>query len=505
MKDIKKIIENLFLPTLNSRSSKKSWWVNQSLEDEYNLILEKTSFLDNESKWSERLYCFYNNLLEIPKCVCGNNLKYSNFFNGYRHHCSILCSRRDPLEKSRREETNSIKYGVSNVSKNKNIIDKIQKTKKENWPEDNRCNWKKSVLTKRKQKIKEGNFLKDNLEYLYDFYNPFLTNEEMKFKCKKCNHEFLFEEWMYHNDSLRCPKCVPKWSSSYERKIKEFIEPLGISYSTDNRKIITPKELDIVFDKYNLAIEIHGLLWHSFGTQGKSYTNNAHIEDKNYHLNKTIECEKKNIVLFQIFQNELDDVNKFEIWKSMILNKLRKNEVIYARKCQIRELNNKEFKEFLDRNHLQGFVASSIKLGLFYDSELVACLSFSKSRFNKNYDWEITRFCNKKFINVVGGFSKLLSYFRKNWTGSIITYADKRYSNGDLYRKNGFIELKDSGPNYFYFTLKQLVLLSRVQFQKHKLKDKLENFDPSLSEAENMFNNGYRRIWDCGNKVFVLN
>lgn len=109
---------------------------------------------------------------------------------------------------------------------------------------------------------------------------------------------------------------------------------------------------------------------------------------------------------------------------------------------------------------------------------------------------------NKINLNVIGGFSKLLKYFRQNYTGSIITYADKRYSNGDLYRTNGFQELKDSQPNYFYTRGQELY--SRMQFQKHKLEKQLKDYDFKLSEAENMFINGYRRIWDCGNKVFVI-
>lgn len=37
----------------------------------------------------------------------------------------------------------------------------------------------------------------------------------------------------------------------------------------------------------------------------------------------------------------------------------------------------------------------------------------------------------------------------------------------------------------------------------NKLKNILEKFDEKLSEAQNMANNGYNRIFDCGNLVFV--
>jgi len=56
-------------------------------------------------------------------------------------------------------------------------------------------------------------------------------------------------------------------------------------------------------------------------------------------------------------------------------------------------------------------------------------------------------------------------------------------------------------PNYWY--LKDGQVHSRLQFQKHKLAKKLIDFDPNLSEKENMQRNGYKKLQDCGNMVFV--
>ena len=58
-----------------------------------------------------------------------------------------------------------------------------------------------------------------------------------------------------------------------------------------------------------------------------------------------------------------------------------------------------------------------------------------------------------------------------------------------------------TNPNYFY--IKNNSVYSRQQFQKHKLKNKLDVFDSDLTEAENMFNNGYRRLWDAGHWRFL--
>ena len=126
--------------------------------------------------------------------------------------------------------------------------------------------------------------------------------------------------------------------------------------------------------------------------------------------------------------------------------------------------------------------------------------------FNKIGDgvYNCSRFCNRKFYTVTGGAGRLLSKFiREVSPKSIISFADRRYSNGGLYFKLGFRLLYITNPNYFY--VKNGRLFSRMRFQKHKLVKLLDSFDEKLSEADNMFNNGYRRIWDAGNLKFELN
>ena len=173
---------------------------------------------------------------------------------------------------------------------------------------------------------------------------------------------------------------------------------------------------------------------------------------------------------------------------------------IFARKCEVKKIE--DVSEFIEKNHLQGNIQAKYKYGLFYKDELVSTMTFGKPRFNTKYDWEILRFCSKTNTNIIGGFSKILSFFRKQNKGSMITYSDKRYSNGNVYLKNGFVQLKDSSPNYWYIKNKNIVG-SRIKFQKHKLKNILEIYNPALTEWENMQMNGYDRIWDCGNSVFI--
>lgn len=282
--------------------------------------------------------------------------------------------------------------------------------------------------------------------------------------------------------------------SSFKEEIKNFLQLENVIFDAEN--IIPNNKLDVYIPDHKLAIEFNGLY------------SNAHSIDKTkyYHLNKTKLCEEKGILLLHIFENEWIDDNKRDIWKSIINGKINKNQRIFARKCEVKEItnNNKLIKSFLEENHLQGLAGSSVKIGLFCDDELVSLMTFGKTRFSKKYEWEMIRFCNKKFISIVGGASKLYKYFTNNYNpNNIISYSDKRYSNGSLYEKLGFKFSHNSNPNYWYFKLPDITLYSRVKFQKHKLESQLENYIDSKSEIENMIDNGYLRIFDCGNTIYI--
>jgi hypothetical protein len=145
---------------------------------------------------------------------------------------------------------------------------------------------------------------------------------------------------------------------------------------------------------------------------------------------------------------------------------------------------------------------SSRQYGLLFEGDLVAVMTFGKSRFDKNIEWELIRYATKTGVNVVGGPSKLYKYFLAD-TGArtIITYAARDWNTGKLYEKLGFEFKHETSPSYYY-TKNYIDFENRVAYQKHKLVDKLTTFDPKLTEWENMQANGYDRIWDCGNRVY---
>ena len=273
----------------------------------------------------------------------------------------------------------------------------------------------------------------------------------------------------------------------------------------NTKSIISPLELDIYLPDIRLAVEFDGLMYHSQGLSNHQQFNTPNF-DKLYHLNKTLKCKEQGIQLFHIFEGE-----DLDLWLSMIHNRLGINTKIYARKCYIREIKSSETIDFLKSNHIQGYCKSKINIGLYLNTpegeKLVSLMTFSKPRFNKSYDYELIRFCSLKHHNVIGAASKLWKYFLKKYhPKSVISYANLRFSSGGVYEKLGFSLIRQTDPNYFYFK-DSTILEPRVKYQKHKLKNyhlsgKLSYFNENETEVQNMFKNGYRRIFDCGNLVY---
>jgi hypothetical protein len=330
--------------------------------------------------------------------------------------------------------------------------------------------------------------------YIVDPNQDYVNNKtDIKLWCSI--HE---KSWNARPDNLigsqtRCPTCA-EIQSKIEEELRKYIETFEPNVVANTRKIIKPLELDVYLPDHNLAIEMNGLHFHG-DRSGKK---------KDYHLSKTEKCLKLGITLLHIFEDEWRD--KKDIWKSIIRHRLNKTpDKYYARKCDIREVTIQEASQFLSMNHLQGYSKSSIRLGLYYDDHMVCILTMGKSRFDKNIEWEICRFSNKLNSNVIGGFQRLMKHFIKHHNpNSIVTYADRRYSEGNLYSKFGMIEQENKSLNYFYFNKHEMIRHSRHKFQKHKLAGILPYYEDGLSESDNMRLNGFDRIWDCGNKKFTL-
>lgn len=432
------------------------------------------------------------------------------------------------------KKTSLDKYGVEHHLKDIEFIEKMKKTNKERFGEDWSVNTEKAkknliktnlekygsefyfssdeyLLKNKKEKLKriEEILKNSNLKFDINQYDVLRIKKEdgsleyLKYnvECTKCNNTFKSR---LINETPICRICYPLTSNTkLHLEFKDFLDENNIKYNQNNRDIIKPLELDFVLENENIAIELNGNYWHSEIGGGK---------DKDYHINKSKLCNKKGYKLIHIFEDEWN--NKKEIVKSRIKHilNLSKNK-IHARKCVIKEVEQKNKSKFLNENHIQGDSVDKIRYGLFYKDDLISLMTFSKERISNGNNpndlfWELNRFCSKINFSVIGGFDKLLSHFLKNNNyKKITTYADCRWSGIDVSStvyNNKFNFKHMSRPSYFYVKKNDYYnRMHRFTYNKHTLLEKFGG-NKNNTEWELAIENGFDRIWDCGTMKFVI-
>ena len=376
---------------------------------------------------------------ENPKCIiCGKPAKWNELYSCWFPTDCSDCGRKLSIK---RMNDHLKEMGVSNSSQLKSV----QNTKR------------KKFLEKIKNRISDDLIFIDDEE---KFLNNGMRSIESsgiyhdnlyKVRCKRCGHEYeAFLASRTFRDNLvyytKCPKCYPRCSGSSlkEKEVVNYIKSIYDGYIIENTRGILKdrKELDIYIPDKNLAIEYNGLAFHC--------ENSVYSPDKiypSYHLDKTKECEKKGIDLIHIFENEWND--KPDIIKSIINHKLGLNKIV---KCDnIREIDEKTEREFLNRTNIFGYKKSEKAIGLYSNNKLIAVGSFIGDeliRFSQEFNYEI---------------ENALDYFQFKKAS-----IDRRYFTGKSFK--GFNK-KEIPPKYKFTNYYKI-----IDYPKE----------------------GFYKIWDCG-------
>jgi hypothetical protein len=247
----------------------------------------------------------------------------------------------------------------------------------------------------------------------------------------------------------------------------------------------------------NNLIEINPTITHN--SSWSPYGEHKGLDPK-YHFNKSQLAKINEYRCIHIW--DWDDEEK-------IIKSLLGNKKIYARKCIIKEISSAVLKEFLNKHHFQGNCRNQyVRLGLFYQDDLIQIMTFGKPRYNKNYQWELLRLCTKNDIRVIGGAEKLFNYFINNYSPeSIISYCDNSKFTGDVYIKLG-MELKSIGIPTIHWYNPQLKIhitdsLLRQQGFDRLLGNIFGKYGKGTPNRELMLKHNFLDVYDCGQSVFI--
>jgi hypothetical protein len=325
-------------------------------------------------------------------------------------------------------------------------------------------------------------------------FGNFIDKKSLNTVAKELNISYETVRRSCYRHGIELPK------SSYEREMAAFLRSIGVDdLKMSDRTLIYPYEIDLYSASKKMGVEFCGLYWHQ----------ESERIDRLYHLTKQINVEAKDTRLITIFEDEW--VNKQSIVESRLKQIFGMGDKgIMARKLSVRPISSKEIANFLDTFHIQGKAYGFASYGAFDGEHLVAVMNFSKPRLSlgrKNKDGEnapieLLRFCTDGRSHP-GVASKLFTAFiRDHNPDSVISYADRRWSYGNLYTAMGFAFAGASRPGYSYANGKEIRRHNRFGFRKDKIKNLVPDGE-LMSETEIMKQLGYWKIWDCGNLKFV--
>jgi hypothetical protein len=378
-------------------------------------------------------------------------------------------------------ETVKEKYGVENAMQNEEVKEKFAKS------------MKKALNDITRDKLK-----KHCIQMIGDSVDPYHLH------CEECDTCFKSSNATVNINLRRaespCPRCNPPdlSSSKMEKELATYIHSLGvIQINTNDKSVLRGTkfmEVDIYIPDEKIAIEFNGLYWHS-----------ELFKNKNYHQEKTRILLERGIMLYHVWED--DWVGKKPIVKSMIGKILGKNMEIDPRECDIRNIDNEQYKIFLKENSLIKYEKPSEILGLLLNGELMVAMAFKRSKafINgiKEAEWKICSIVNKIGISANESEKTLFQKFLKMHPGeSVLAYSGASFDpdpDNSIFHRIGMTKLKTSDPDYEW-------VLGGVRMPKIS-RDKKEfekwGYDKCLSEKEVMKDLGAYRIWNCGEHKFI--
>jgi len=320
----------------------------------------------------------------------------------------------------------------------------------------------------------------------YEIVNfPIKSGDYLVIKCKRCGY---VSKWWTGNGFLQalthkdlCKNCEV-FDSEAEHEVAEFIRnECGYDVLRNDRSVISPQELDVFVPDRKVAIEFDGFYYHSDDRIGRGY-----------HLFKTNRCNDIGVSLIHVFESEW--VSRRDSVKREISLALG-HAIEYTRcdcKSRIAEIQQYEYDE-LARSASVGMLVTDDNCkyyGLFYENELVAgMVAFNRYR----HEYDVSGVCVKIGWDIDETAGNMLRLFEgsSNMT-RIRLFVDRRFPTHSFVKGLGYDFAYNTKTRGWWFSCKD-----------HRHRFNMTYDDGTQEMSEKMTSNGYKRIFDCGNAVFI--
>lgn len=230
-----------------------------------------------ELSFGEKLYWFYNNISEYPKCKnCGNKTKFINALYGYNEYCCKKCSNSSEEKKTKTKQTNRIKFGGNAPACSKDVLIKMKQTNLERYGDENFNNREQAnktlleryngvgnaseIIKAKQQKTMVDKYGKDNPMFIDDIKDKIRSNNMVKYGV----------DWVTQNksvlDKITATKRKNKTfsTSKIEKQFEAYLKENNINYKTQYKSEPYPFNCDFYFPDYNLYLEIQGSWTHGY-------------------------------------------------------------------------------------------------------------------------------------------------------------------------------------------------------------------------------------------------
>lgn len=498
--------------------------------------------------WAQMKYLYINRIKTLPVCkICGKPVEFRSMNRGYKATCSRECDLAmkskshkklwenytnkekqtrleqaaqareehtgyrspfdDPEIRKKADNTMLEKYGTtryiseegrkriseSHEEHREEIDAKIRKT----WSE--KTNEEKQAINAKRDDTCIERFGIDNYSKTSDFHN---------FMSEKSKSLWQDPNWIEKVKNTNLERygvlysCLAKHvqdsnGKQISRSNKDFVELLKHSGITNVEYEFSLKKYSYDVKVDDFLIEINPSYTHNSTTGPYFHGKHLPAKDRYYHRDKTKFAEENGYRCIHVW--DWDQIEK-------IIYMLYNRERIFARNCEVREVDLDTTNEFLNLYHLQNTCRNQqFRLGLYYNNELVEIMTFGTPRFNHNYQYELLRLCTRPDYIVVGGANKLFNYFIEHHNpSSVISYCDNSKFSGNVYTQLGMI-LKDvSKPACHWYNIKTKRHISDSLLRQRGADQLLGTTDgKGTSNREIMLREGFVEVYDCGQSTYT--